>query len=300
MPAQKLTYNNDGSINWAGKVADNEPQQQQQQQQQQDQPWNGNSNRNGYNNGNGNGNNNNGYYGSGGQQDQGDMPYRSSPNPNYSGNQVNKLNSAYDNQLQAHEDIPYRSSPNPNYNDNQVNRMNTRYGDQEQNGQNGPNQYYDQNTNHQPDNYGRGEHNDPYNKNDNGYPGSHADYSSNNNNNNHNQNPNGQGQSSSASATNFAGGIKLAGTLPDDGYYRGQGTFYDLETHVGTCGKQTKNSEYAVALNSEQMGEGGRSNPNCGKEVEIIGSSGKTIEATVVDSCKTCTENGLDISPAGM
>lgn len=96
----------------------------------------------------------------------------------------------------------------------------------------------------------------------------------------------------------FTNGIRLAGTLPDDGYNRGQGTFYDLETHVGTCGKQNKNTEFVVALNAEQMGEGNSKNEKCNKEVEITGPSGKTVRATVVDSCKTCAKGGLDLSPA--
>lgn len=95
------------------------------------------------------------------------------------------------------------------------------------------------------------------------------------------------------SGTGFGGGLRLAGALPDDGYNRGLGTFYDLETHVGICGKQHKNSELVASVNQEQMGDG------CGKEIEIVGPSGKSIKALVVDSCKTCKTGGLDLSPAG-
>lgn len=91
----------------------------------------------------------------------------------------------------------------------------------------------------------------------------------------------------------FGTGLRLAGALPDDGYNRGLGTFYDLETHVGGCGQQHKNTELVASVNSEQM------NNSCGKEVEIVGPSGKMIKALVVDSCKTCQSGGLDLSPAG-
>lgn len=99
--------------------------------------------------------------------------------------------------------------------------------------------------------------------------------------------------------SNYAGGIRLAGALSDDGYTHGEGTFYDLETHIGTCGKQSKNTDLVAALNSEDMGEGGGDNKNCGKTAEIVGPSGKNVTVTIVDSCKTCKTGGLDLSPAG-
>ncbi|KAI8385726.1 RlpA-like double-psi beta-barrel-protein domain-containing protein-containing protein [Blakeslea trispora] len=99
--------------------------------------------------------------------------------------------------------------------------------------------------------------------------------------------------------TNFARGIRLAGALPDDGYHRGVGTYYDLETRVSSCGKQNKNSELVAALNSQQMGkQAGSKNPNCGKQIEVTGPSGKNVHVTVVDECKTCPNGGLDLSPA--
>lgn len=82
-------------------------------------------------------------------------------------------------------------------------------------------------------------------------------------------------------------------------YTSGQGTFYDLETHTGICGKQRKNTELIAALNSEQMGSANRNNPNCGKHVEIIGPNGKSVEVEIVDDCKTCESGDLDLSPAG-
>ncbi|KAI9260876.1 RlpA-like double-psi beta-barrel-protein domain-containing protein-containing protein [Helicostylum pulchrum] len=92
--------------------------------------------------------------------------------------------------------------------------------------------------------------------------------------------------------------MRLAGAEPQDGYFHGTGTFYDLETRTGTCGKQHRNTEMVAALNAEQMGDSNSSNQNCGKEIEVVGPNGKTITVTVVDSCKTCESGGLDLSPA--
>ncbi|KAI7903369.1 uncharacterized protein BX663DRAFT_508375 [Cokeromyces recurvatus] len=151
--------------------------------------------------------------------------------------------------------------------------------------------YYDQN-----DNYDRSDYDDRYD-----YDYDNANANVNANANNRNNGPPKDKKYSSNSEKNtatLAGGIRLAGTLPDDGYHRGIGTFYDIETHVSSCGKQNKNTDFVAALNSEQMGTGGRRNPNCGKEVEITGPSGKTIQVTIVDECKTCKSGSLDLSPA--
>lgn len=134
------------------------------------------------------------------------------------------------------------------------------------------------------------------NENDNGYGGRNEAES--NNNNAYGKTKNAY-TSPSGGNTNYAGGIRLAGTLPDDGYNHGEGTFYDLQTHITTCGKQVQNTEFVAALNSEQMGDSSSKNEHCGKEVEVIGPSGKSIQVTVVDNCKTCKSGGLDLSPAG-
>lgn len=99
--------------------------------------------------------------------------------------------------------------------------------------------------------------------------------------------------------SNYAGGIRLAGAVADDGYTHAEGTFYDVETHVGTCGKQSKNSDKVCALNAQDMDEGGNNKEKCDKQIEVVGPTGKTVTVTVVDSCKTCKAGGLDLSPAG-
>jgi hypothetical protein len=309
-PVQKLSYNKDGSIKWANKVADTSDQQQDQgqQQQQQDQGqqdygqydgqdqqqqssqsqgqnkgyyesndnYYGNKGSNGNSRNSGKSSNNNYYGGSNNQQQSQQNDYYDSYDSYSGGNQKN-------NYYQEDQSDQYYGQGNDNQNDY--------YGGQA----NGNNDYGYSNNN----NYGGNNNNYGYeNRNSN----NNINNNNNNNNNNQNQNSNNNQDNATKSKQNvtagFAGGIRLAGAFPDDGYSRGEGTFYDLETRVGSCGKQNKNSEFVVALNTEQMGEDGRNNPNCGKDIEVIGPSGKSVQVTVVDSCKTCKSGGLDLSPA--
>ncbi|KAI8885861.1 hypothetical protein K501DRAFT_142076, partial [Backusella circina FSU 941] len=62
-------------------------------------------------------------------------------------------------------------------------------------------------------------------------------------------------------------------------------------THKGVCGQQYKNDQLvaAVKLDNKDL---------CGKKVEVTGPNNSTIEVTIVDGCKTCEENDLDLSPA--
>lgn len=298
-PVQKLSYNKDGSIKWANKVADTSDQQQdqgqQQQQQDQDQQQQGKQDYGQYygqdqqqqngqsqgqyndnyygnrgNNGNSGNNGNNNYYGGSNSQQQSQQnDYYDSSNSYSGGNQRN-------NYYQEDQSDQYYGQENDNQNDYYSGQSN------------GNNDYGYSN------NYNYGDNNSNY-----GYENRN---SNDNNNNNKNQNSNNNQDNATKSKQNvtagFAGGIRLAGAMPDDGYSRGQGTFYDLETRIGSCGKQNKNSEFVAALNTEQMGEDGRNNPNCGKDIEVVGPSGKSVQVTVVDSCRTCKSGGLDLSPA--
>ncbi|CAO3615506.1 unnamed protein product [Mucor fragilis] len=313
-PVQKLSYNKDGSIKWANKLAASYDQQQgqeqqqdqgqqdygqyydqDQQQQQQSSDQSQGQKYNDYYGGNddyyggNNNNNNNGYYDESDKQQQGGYygPNSQQQNDHYGSSEPYTGGNQGSNYYQDDQ----QQSPNPYYgqgNGNYRGDQNNYYG--------GNNDYgYSNGNNYGNNNYG-GTNNNNY-----GYGGN------NNNNNNQDQDQDqDQDQTSNSNqgakqnvTAGFAGGIRLAGALPDDGYNRGQGTFYDLETRVGSCGKQNKNSELVAAVNSEQMGgDSGRSNPNCGKDIEVVGPSGKTIQVTVVDNCKTCQSGGLDLSPA--
>ncbi|KAG0750569.1 hypothetical protein G6F16_000137 [Rhizopus arrhizus] len=156
--------------------------------------------------------------------------------------------------------------------------------------------------------------NDDYNNNNNngGYKGQYSDqgynenhpYTNDNNYENSARTDQQSGSSQNPSTSKSQQGVSgnnlkfAAATSSDTEYNHGQGTFYDLETHVGLCGKQRKNTEFVAALNSEQMGSAKRNNPNCGKNVEIIGPNGKSVKAAIVDDCKSCKSGDLDLSPA--
>lgn len=159
--------------------------------------------------------------------------------------------------------------------------------------------------------YGNGyqQQNNPYNQGNQGnvgYGGPYGNQQAGNNFSPGNQynNPNGygiqQGANTASGQTASNSNVRLAGAYSkDDGYTRGEGTFYDLETHVGICGQRRKNTEIVAALNSKQMGTPDSRNPNCGKTIEIVGPNGKSVRATIVDDCKTCQTGGLEMSPAG-
>ncbi|KAF8339274.1 RlpA-like double-psi beta-barrel-protein domain-containing protein-containing protein, partial [Amanita rubescens] len=61
----------------------------------------------------------------------------------------------------------------------------------------------------------------------------------------------------------------------------------------GHCGAQNKDSDMIVALSMSEYANG----MHCGKRIKIS-YSGKTILATVADSCSGCSQYGLDLSPA--
>ncbi|KAI8973382.1 hypothetical protein BDF20DRAFT_648835 [Mycotypha africana] len=78
--------------------------------------------------------------------------------------------------------------------------------------------------------------------------------------------------------------------------FNGRGTYY--EVGLGSCGKYDTDDELVVAVNSEQMANGGNPNvnPKCDKMVAITGQKGTTT-ARIVDTCPTCKRGALDMSP---
>ncbi|SAM82742.1 uncharacterized protein UBRO_05003 [Ustilago bromivora] len=70
----------------------------------------------------------------------------------------------------------------------------------------------------------------------------------------------------------------------------GQATYYYQNGNPGSCGKYHNDQTSIVAVNSAQMNSG-----MCGQKVWIQGN-GKTIEATVADTCPTCSWGSLDLS----
>ncbi|KAJ7694179.1 RlpA-like double-psi beta-barrel-protein domain-containing protein-containing protein, partial [Mycena rosella] len=66
-------------------------------------------------------------------------------------------------------------------------------------------------------------------------------------------------------------------------------TFFD--TGLGACGTTNSPSDFIVALNSPQYGNG----EHC-YEMIVITYNGKTAQAQIVDECPGCPWAGLDFS----
>ncbi|GAA6057911.1 hypothetical protein JCM3770_002200 [Rhodotorula araucariae] len=74
--------------------------------------------------------------------------------------------------------------------------------------------------------------------------------------------------------------------------YSGQATYYSQGGAAGSCGNYASDSDYVVAVNVAQMNSG-----LCGKSVKITNTAnGKTITATVADTCPGCAGSSLDLS----
>ncbi|KAJ9116405.1 hypothetical protein QFC22_004847 [Naganishia vaughanmartiniae] len=76
--------------------------------------------------------------------------------------------------------------------------------------------------------------------------------------------------------------------------FGGRATFY--ATGLGACGEVNTDSDYIVALNSAQYGEG-YPGPECFKQIQIS-ANGKTATATIMDQCPSCSYGELDLSPS--
>ena len=100
----------------------------------------------------------------------------------------------------------------------------------------------------------------------------------------------------------------------------GRATFYDVSAGLGSCGRQSENSDMVVAVNHLQMDNGmwrmidfkhffshsvliganPNKNPHCGRKVKIVGNTGKPVIAEIVDTCPGCSSGCLDMSSSCM
>lgn len=79
----------------------------------------------------------------------------------------------------------------------------------------------------------------------------------------------------------------------------GEATFYS--PGMGSCGIESNDSQDVVALSHLIMSAQGVANPNanplCGKKIRVKHTeSGKTVLATVVDTCPGCAHDDIDLS----
>jgi len=65
------------------------------------------------------------------------------------------------------------------------------------------------------------------------------------------------------------------------------------QTGLGACGNTNSNTDFIVALNTQQYGSGG----HC-FDMITISYGGKTSQAQIVDMCPGCPYGGLDFSPS--
>ena len=79
------------------------------------------------------------------------------------------------------------------------------------------------------------------------------------------------------------------------GQFSGRATFYSQGGAAGSCGNYASDSDYVVAVNAAQMNSGW-----CGKTVKVTNTAnGKSITATVADTCPGCGYGSLDLSTGG-
>ncbi|GAA5943983.1 hypothetical protein JCM3775_004731 [Rhodotorula graminis] len=75
--------------------------------------------------------------------------------------------------------------------------------------------------------------------------------------------------------------------------YTGRGTYYYQYGTAGSCGNVASDSDYVVALSYTQV-DGGA---HCGKKVQLTNTdNGKTVTATVADTCPGCAWGAVDLS----
>ncbi|KAI5900697.1 barwin-like endoglucanase [Schizophyllum commune H4-8] len=76
----------------------------------------------------------------------------------------------------------------------------------------------------------------------------------------------------------------------------GRATYYLPENNYGACGTRIKNTDYAVALSSDQYGGGS----HCGKKLKASSpphpDNGHSVTVTVRDLCPGCAANSLDLT----
>lgn len=86
----------------------------------------------------------------------------------------------------------------------------------------------------------------------------------------------------------------VAAAVPVKRGFGGRATYY--ATGLGACGEVSTDSDFIVALNAPQYGDG-YPGTNCFKQIQIS-ANGKTATAKIMDKCPGCGYGDLDMSPA--
>ncbi|CAG8523863.1 5482_t:CDS:2 [Ambispora gerdemannii] len=79
--------------------------------------------------------------------------------------------------------------------------------------------------------------------------------------------------------------------------FSGEATYYN--PGLGSCGKNSANTDMVVAINKPQWGNPANPNKNkiCGKKIRVKGPIG-SVTAKLVDMCPECPYGNLDLSPS--
>ncbi|KAI8971686.1 RlpA-like double-psi beta-barrel-protein domain-containing protein-containing protein [Mycotypha africana] len=75
----------------------------------------------------------------------------------------------------------------------------------------------------------------------------------------------------------------------------GDATYYSVG--LGSCGHTNSDSEMVAALSSKLMGSGSKGS-YCGESITVESESGKSVTVKVVDTCPSCGEGDVDLSPS--
>ncbi|GMG35865.1 unnamed protein product [Ambrosiozyma monospora] len=92
---------------------------------------------------------------------------------------------------------------------------------------------------------------------------------------------------SSSSSSNFSGSKHF-----------GRGTYYSVG--ADNCGTSSSDSDYVVAISRAlylTKVDSQDISSYCGQQIDV-NYGGKSVTVTVVDSCESCGENDLDLSPS--
>ena len=78
--------------------------------------------------------------------------------------------------------------------------------------------------------------------------------------------------------------------------FYGDMTFYT--PGLGSCGAYSGLNDTIVAISAAKMNSGGNpsNNPLCFTHITITNSAGHSEDATIVDTCPGCAEEGIDVT----
>ncbi|KAF8181052.1 RlpA-like double-psi beta-barrel-protein domain-containing protein-containing protein [Pholiota molesta] len=73
--------------------------------------------------------------------------------------------------------------------------------------------------------------------------------------------------------------------------FSGDATWYN--TGLGSCGVTNSDSDFVVALSTADAANG----QHCGQQIQVQ-YQGRTVQATVEDTCPGCSQGSIDLTPA--